>query len=177
MGDFVQVAQPFPQLCAHAGVESAERLVEEQQLGVRSESSRKTHALALPAGKLERKLVAMSVKLDKLQELVHPLLNVCVWHLSHTQSEGDVLAHGHVVEKREALKDETEVALAHGNVHDVASTHQHTTFVGTFKAGDDAQDGGLARTGWTEQGGDSAGWRFEAGCKNRGGANAGEALR
>ena len=48
----VETAQPVAQLLPHAGVERAERLVEEQHLGLNGERARERHALPLPAREL-----------------------------------------------------------------------------------------------------------------------------
>jgi hypothetical protein len=48
----VQPAQPGAQLLAHARVERAERLVEQQHLGLDRERAGERHALALAAGEL-----------------------------------------------------------------------------------------------------------------------------
>ena len=50
----VQAAQPLAELLAHLGVEGAERLVEEQHLGLDGEGARQRHALPLPTGELRR---------------------------------------------------------------------------------------------------------------------------
>ena len=52
MGLVVQPAQPCAELGAHARVERAERLVEQEHLGVDRERAGETHALALAAGEL-----------------------------------------------------------------------------------------------------------------------------
>ena len=56
----VQAAQPDAQVLAHARVERAERLVEQQHLGLDRERPGERHALALAAGELRRVAVARS---------------------------------------------------------------------------------------------------------------------
>ena len=48
----MQATEPDAQLLAHARVESAERLVEQQHLRVDRERAGEPHALPLPAGEL-----------------------------------------------------------------------------------------------------------------------------
>ena len=49
----VEAAQPGAQLLAHAGVERAERLVEQQHVRLDGERAGERHALALAAGELD----------------------------------------------------------------------------------------------------------------------------
>ena len=50
--DVVEPREPFAELGADAGIESPERLVEEQNLGLWCESACEAHALALAARQL-----------------------------------------------------------------------------------------------------------------------------
>ena len=54
VGLVVQPAQPVAQLLAHAGVERAEGLVEQQHGGLDGQRPGQGHALPLPAGELGR---------------------------------------------------------------------------------------------------------------------------
>ncbi len=66
-------AQPSPQFLAHLGVERAERLVEQQHLGLDRERARQRDALALAAGKLRGIAIGQKVELHQLEQLVHAL--------------------------------------------------------------------------------------------------------
>ena len=65
----VEPAQPDAQLGAHARVERAERLVEQEHGRVDRERAREAHPLALPAGELRRVAVGEALELDELQQL------------------------------------------------------------------------------------------------------------
>ena len=69
----VQPAQPAAQLLAHLGVERAERLVEQQHLGLDGQRAGQRDALALAAGELGREAVGQPVELHQPQQLVHLL--------------------------------------------------------------------------------------------------------
>ncbi len=66
----VQPAQPVAQLRAHAGVERAERLVQEQHLGLHRERAGERHPLALTARELRGVAVRERLQLDELEQLV-----------------------------------------------------------------------------------------------------------
>ena len=68
----VQVAQPQAQLGAHLGVEGAEGLVEEQDLGLDGQGPGQGHALALAARELRRVALAEVGQADQLEQLVDP---------------------------------------------------------------------------------------------------------
>ena len=66
----VQPPQPGAQLLAHAGVERAERLVEEQHVRLDGERAGERHALALAAGELGGIALRQAGELDELEQLV-----------------------------------------------------------------------------------------------------------
>ena len=61
----VQAPQPDAQLLAHGRVESAERLVEQQDAGLDGERAGERHALALAARELRRIAVGEAVQLHE----------------------------------------------------------------------------------------------------------------
>ena len=63
----VEPAQPCAQLLAHRGVERAERLVEQQHLGLDRQRPRERHALALPARELGRDSGLQAVQVHELR--------------------------------------------------------------------------------------------------------------
>src|SRR5262249_24879566 len=70
---------------------------------------------------------------------------------AHTQAEGHVLEHGQVTEQCVMLKDEADVAVAGTLAGDVAVVGDNRTFIREIQAGDDPQEGCLARPGRTEE--------------------------
>ena len=68
----VQVAQPLAQLRAHLRVERAERLVEQQHLGLDRQRPGQRHALALAARELRRVALAQVRQPDQFEQLVDP---------------------------------------------------------------------------------------------------------
>ena len=99
-------------------VERAERLVEQQHLGLDRERARERDALALAAGELVRIAVGEPVELHEREQLVDlgadlRLVRAASRFGPHAQAEGDVLEDRHVAEQRVVLEDEADLALAH----------------------------------------------------------------
>ena len=115
----VQAAEPLAELLAHLGVERAERLVEQEYLGLGGERASQRDALALTAGELRGHRVLVALELHKPQQLVHALANLGLRLLADAQSERDVVEDRHVPKERIVLEDEADVALADGRAGDV----------------------------------------------------------
>ena len=73
------------------------------------------------------------------------------------KAEGDVLAHGHVRPQSVRLENQVEVALARGSevslgsVYDLLAVHEDGAVLRLLQTGYNAQRGGLAAAGRTEQ--------------------------
>ena len=70
----VEAAEPVAQLGPHAGVERAERLVEEEHGRIDRERAGEPHPLPLPAGELCGVALREPLELNELQQLVDPLV-------------------------------------------------------------------------------------------------------
>ena len=79
-------------------VERAERLVEQQHLGLLGERAGQRHALALAAGQLMRLALGERRELDQIEHLLHAVLALGVGHLLVLEAVADILLHRHVRE-------------------------------------------------------------------------------
>ena len=70
-GLLVDFAQPTAQILAHAGVERAKGLVEQQHARLDGERARERHALALAARKLRRIAPSKPLELHQFEQLRH----------------------------------------------------------------------------------------------------------
>ncbi len=107
----METAEPLPELCPDAGVQCAERLVEEQHGRVDREGTGEPHALSLSTRELGGVPLGEALELDELQELVDALGDLRLRALADLQSERDVVVHGHVLEGGVVLEDEADAAL------------------------------------------------------------------
>ena len=110
----VQAAQPRAQVGADLGVERAEGLVEQQHLGLDGQRARERHPLALAAAELAGIARLVAVQADDPEQLVDLGRDLGLRALADAQPEGDVLAHGHVLEGRVVLEDEADAAPLRG---------------------------------------------------------------
>ena len=149
--DVVELPQPLAELGADAGVERAERLVEEEHLRLGRERAGEAHALPLPARELRRVAVAEVLELHEVQELVDALGDLRLRALAHLEAERDVLAHGHVLERRVVLEDEADVALLRRERRRVLAGEEDLAGVGRLEPGDDPEQRRLARAARPEE--------------------------
>ena len=151
----MQSAQPAAQLFAHLGVERAEGLVEQQNLGLDRQRAGQRNPLTLAARQLRRKAVGQPVKLYKTQKRMHFFLDLRVAGPLGTrldsQTEGDVLKDRHVAKQRVVLKHEADLALTHMHIGGVFTAEVNAAGVRGFQPGNDAQQRGLAAARGPEQ--------------------------
>src|SRR5262249_40996426 len=83
----VQAAQPVAQLGPHAGVEGAERLVEQEDTRLRGERAGESHALPLAARELGGIAVGEARELDELEQLVDALADLLLGPLADRERE------------------------------------------------------------------------------------------
>ena len=168
----VQLAQPAAQLAAHARVERAERLVEQQHARLHRERARERDALALPAGELGRHAPREPLELDQVEQLVHARLDLRLLRAAravlHAQAEGDVLEHVHVSEQRVVLEHEADPAVARAARGGVLAVERDRARVGVLEPGDQAQQGRLARARRAEQRDELAGLDVQRHVAQRG---------
>jgi hypothetical protein len=135
----VQVSQPGAELLAHARVERAERLVEEEHVRLDGKRARERHPLSLPARELRGVAVGEPTELHELEELFDALLDLALRPPSDLEPECDVLPNGHVLERGVVLEHEPDPALLRRPRGDVVALDQHAAGVGLLEARDDPE--------------------------------------
>ncbi len=171
----VKLPQPVAQLGPDSGVERSERLVQEQHLGLGSESAGEGHPLALTARKLRRVAMAECLELDELQQLVDPVPDLGLRALANLQAKGNVVPDGHVLERRIVLEDEADIPVLGPDVRGVLARDQDLAVVGELETGDDPEERRLARAARPEQGSQRAAFDVERDIVER--REVAEALR
>ena len=152
----VQPSQPRPQVLAHVGVERAERLVQQQHLGLDRQRPGEGHALALAAGELRRVAVGKAGQLHQLEQVVDALSGLVLGALADIEAEGDVLAHGHVLERGVVLEHEADAALVRRQLGDVDAADLDLALVGAVEPADHPQERRLTAARRAEQRGQRA---------------------
>ena len=152
----VQPPQPGAELLAHARVEGAERLVEEQNARLDGKSAGERHPLPLAARELRRVALRETFQLHELEQLVDAIRDFRLRALAHLQSKGDVLPDRHVLEGGIVLEDHPDPARPRRLVRDVVVAEQNLPAVGLLEARDHAQKGRLAAAARAEQSGQGA---------------------
>ena len=77
----------------------------------RSKVSETDNERTLATGELRRVAVGPATELDELEQLVDARVDLGARPAAHLEAERDVVAHGHVLERRVVLEDEADAAL------------------------------------------------------------------
>lgn len=141
-------------LAAQLEVEGAQRLVEEQHLGVVDQGAGDGDTLLLAAGELVGLLARLLAELDEVEHVVDLLLDAL--DPAPTQAEGDVLEDVQVREERVRLEDGVHRPLVRRQVRHLLVAEVHGAGGRFLQTGDHAQGGGLAAARGTEQGEEGA---------------------
>ena len=141
-------------LAAQLEVERAERLVEQQHLGVVDQRAGQCHALLLAAGELVGLAPGELRHLHELEGVVGPGGGVLL--LAALGPEGDVVADRQVREEGVGLEDGVDRPLVGPRAGQVGLPDHHPAGRGLLQPGDHPQGGGLAAARRTEQGEEGA---------------------
>ena len=154
-GGDADAALNLPQLDLHflaqPAVERAEGLVEQQHLGLGDQSAGQGNALLLAARQLARLALLEPRQPDQGQHVAHPPGDLARRRAAHREAEGDVVEHGHVGKQRVVLEHHADAATAHRDVLHRYPADGDFAAVGLDKAGDGAQQGGLAAAAGAQQ--------------------------
>src|ERR1035437_3760897 len=150
----VDPVQQAHDLQARGRVEVARGLVGQQNRRLVDEGPRDRHPLLLASGELVRQPLLLVGETDHLEGLRHDRPNRLTRLTQHLQSERDVLEDGLVGQQPEVLEYGGDLAtqlrhLAPWQFGQLASGHEHVARGRWLFAKDQAQQGGLARTGLT----------------------------
>jgi hypothetical protein len=147
------LCQDGPQLptypVAKACVEIAERLIEEDHLGLRGECPGQRHSLLLSPGQLVGHAVLETDQAHQFQDLTDPLPTI-----PPGQAVSHVPGHGHVREQGVVLEHHPDPPRLRW--HEDARTKDRSPMdldraAGVFEAGDHTESCGLAAPRWAEQ--------------------------
>ena len=138
-------------LLAELQVERAQRLVEQENLGLVDDGPRECDPLALAAGQLVGPAVLEPFEPDHLQCAADALAPARSRNAFDLEPVADVLAHRHVWEERVVLEYGVGLADVWREHGDIAAAQLDAAGVGTFEAGDEPQQRRLARPRRAEQ--------------------------
>ena len=130
---------------AQLQIERAQRLIEQQHLGLIDERTRQRDALTLAAGKLRRAAFALHAELHEVEHLARALRARRRVDAAYARTVGDVLQHGHVREQRVVLEHGVDVAVVGRHGRHVLAVEQHLPAIGRVEARHQPQARGLAR--------------------------------
>ena len=147
----VQAAQPGTQIVANPRVQRAERLVEQQHLGIDGQRAGQRHALTLTAGELTRVAGLETAEPHHLQQVVYLLGDLGLGPPPNLQPEGHVVPNGQMLEGRVMLEDKADAAPLRRNPGHIATVYRDGSGIRLIKSGDGAQQCRLAGTTRAQQ--------------------------
>ncbi len=153
----LQPADLEAQRLAHPRVERGQRLVEQEQGGLRRERAGQRHALLLAARELGGILVLVLPEPHQREELVDAAVDLRARRPAPLEAVGDVARDGEVREQRIRLEDDAVVPLSGRQPRHVAARHADEPRVLALEAGDDPQERGLAAAARPEEADELAG--------------------
>ncbi|CPK71638.1 Uncharacterised protein [Bordetella pertussis] len=152
------LAHLHPQLLVQVG----QGLVQQQHLRLDDDGARQRHALLLATGQLVGTAppeVGQTHEFERGGDLVADL---GARQAPLDQAEGNVVPHRHVRPQRIVLEHHADIAVPGRRGADVAAVDQQLPMALPVEAGDQAQQGGFARSRRAEQGEEFAGLDMDA---------------
>ena len=132
-------------LLAELEVEGAERLVEQQHLGLVDQRAGERDALALAAGELGRPAQAEAAERHQLEHRRRAPVALGPGHALDHQAVGDVVQHAHVREQGVVLEHRVDVAIVGRHAEHALPMERDLAPIRLLEPGDQAQTRGLAR--------------------------------
>ena len=147
-----QAVQFAAQPVAQRRIERGQRFVQQQDARPDRDRARQRHALALAAGELIDATVLQPGDVGQRDQFGHARCALLVSYAADLEAIADIVGHAHVGKQRVGLEHHADIAPLDRHWRHVLAVEQHpAASVGQFEAGDDAQHGGLAAAGGTEQ--------------------------
>ena len=145
--DFLQLElHAFAQL----EVERAERLVQQNNIGIANQRARNGNALLLTAGKLCHRAFFITLEVNDGKHFHYFLFDFVFRKLFELQPKGNVIKHVQVGEQRILLKDGVDIPLVRRKSVNALAVKDDVAAVRLNKAADDAQRCGFAAAAGTE---------------------------
>ena len=136
------------------GIERGQRLIEQEDVGLKHQRARQGDALALAAGELRGAAGFLAGEADQFQGFAHAAIDLC--GAMTLETELHVAARGEVRKQGVILEHGADVALIRLALIDDLAVEQDVAGGGLLEAGDQAQRGGLAASGRAQQGEETA---------------------
>jgi hypothetical protein len=157
MDFIVELAQPTAEFLANLGVERAERFVQEEDLGFDSQGARQGDTLTLTTGELRGITSGPAAPTAPASAGPQRVADFAFVRASgarpNPEAKGDILEHVQVAEQRVVLEGKPGLAVAGAEVGHVLAVEEHLgrAGLGEIEAGDDTEEGGLARSRRAEE--------------------------
>jgi hypothetical protein len=147
----VEVAQFGAGVEAELGIEVAEGFIEEEDAGASDDGAAEGDALALTAGEFARAAVEEGRDLEHFGDFADSPFDFCPGGFALAHAEGEVVVDGHVGVEGVGLEDHGDIAVARFDAQNRAAIDAKVPGGRVFESGDDAEGGGFATAGGTDE--------------------------
>ena len=138
-------------LLAQLFVQCAQWLVKQQQLGPFGQAARQCHTLLLPARELVGLALGKNAQLHQVQHFAHALLDFVARQAFALEAKGHVLPNVQVRKQRVGLEHHVHRPVVRRELGHVLTAQQNAAGGGQLKAGQHAQQRGLAAARTSQQ--------------------------
>ena len=129
---------------AKGGIKIGKRFVEQEYLRFTNDGATDGNALALSAGQHAGALLQALVELKNLRNALHLVLDLALFHLFDAQRKSDVFENSHMRIESIGLEDHGDTTLDRRQFIDLHAVDDDVAAGNILKAGDHAQQSGLA---------------------------------
>ena len=147
----LQTLQLQLHLLAQLEVQCAQRLIQKQDLRLVDQTACDGHALLLAAGHLADAAALEAFQAHDLQHIPHLAADGLFVHLLEAEAEGYILEDVQMGEQRVLLKHGVHRTLVGRHARDVLALQKHLAGGRLQKACDEAEGGGFAAAGGSQQ--------------------------
>jgi hypothetical protein len=153
----VEAEEEVEHLCTALGVERAGRFVSEQERGLIGECTSDRESLSFTTRQRRGERHRLVEQTQQIEKVTRPTLCCTPSRSADERSERDVLERGHPVDQVEELEDDPDVAAPQSRevvltrICEVRARHLDLAVVRHVEAGDDVEQGRLARPRRTHQ--------------------------
>ena len=147
----LKALQLYLHLLAQLQVQSAQRLIQEQDTRVVDQRTGDGHALFLPAGECVRPALFVPGHLYQSEHFLNLLPNLIFRHFADGRTVCDVVIDTHMREKRVVLKNGVYIALIGLFFFDALALHLDDPVARVFKTGNHSKRSSLSASGRSQQ--------------------------
>ena len=150
-GGLLDALQFVLHILTQTQIQCAQRLVQQQNLRLIDQRTGNGHTLLLTTGQRIDPAVTVALQADDFQHTVDALGDFFLGHFGHAQTEGNIVKHIQMREKRITLEHRIDLPLIGRHIVDPLAVKRNFTGGRRQEAANDPQGGGFTAAGRSQQ--------------------------